>query len=120
MENVEKLLETVEPTKTEKVKRWFGEKATATKKFVKEHGREILVAAPAVIAGATGVYKTLKPTVYQQERKRIDHTYYDPSTRLHWELKRKLTNKEREELDRRRRSGEAVGDILRSMRVAKR
>lgn len=118
--DVKAYVETVEPTKADKVKNFVSEKWTATKKFACDHGKEIIVGLPVVIGGARSLYKALKPTVYEQERKRIDHTYYDPSTGLHWELKRKLTNNERAELDRRRRNGEAVIDILKSMKVAKR
>lgn len=118
--DVEAYVESIEPTKADKVKSFVDEKWRATKKFACEHGKEIIVALPVIIGGVTGIYKTFKPTNYEQERKRIDHTYYDPSTGLHWELKRKLTNNERAELDRRRRDGEAVIDILKSMKVAKR
>ena len=119
-DNVIEFIDSVEPTKGEKFKRWFADKYQRGKNLVLEHGKETVAIAATVTGIAVTAYKTFKPTVYEQERKRIDTTYYDPSTGLHWELKRKLTNHEREELDERRRDGESVGEILRDMRVAKR
>lgn len=46
------------------------------------------------------------------ERNRIDHTYYDPSTGHHWQLRRKLTNLDRQAITSRKRQGEDVFDIL--------
>ena len=118
--NVVEFIDEIEPSKGEKFKRWCVETYQRGKSFVLEHGKETVAIAATVTGIAVTAYKTFKPTVYEQERKRIDRTYYDPSTGLHWELKRKLTNNEREELDQRRRNGEAVGNILRDMGVAKR
>lgn len=118
--NVEEYVESIEPTKIDKVKMFMSKRWQETKKFAIEHKEEIIVSIPVVIGVTRSLYKTFRPTVYEQERKRIDHTYYDPSTGIHWELKRKLTNHERAELDRRRRNGEPVIDILKSMKVAKR
>jgi hypothetical protein len=118
--NIEAWVEDIEPTKKEKAKIWIEDKIIAGKKFVKEHGKETVITAIAVATTATSVYKTFKPTVYEQERKRIDHTYYDPSSGAHYQLKRKLTNKERQELVDRKRNGEKVLDILKEMKVAKR
>lgn len=118
--NVEAYVESIEPTKADKVKSWIGDKARAGKKFVKEHGKETVLTGIAVATTVTSVYKTFKPSVYERERKRIDHTYYDPSSGAHYQLKRKLTNKERQELVDRKRAGEKVLDILKDMKVAKR
>lgn len=120
MENVIDYVETVEKSKKEKAKQFVVTKYESGKRFVKEHGKEIIVAIPVVVGGITSIVKLVKPSAYEKERKRIDTTYYDPSTGLHWDLKRKLTNNEREELDQRRRDGEPVGNILRDMKVAKR
>lgn len=48
----------------------------------------------------------------EQERERIDTTYYDPSTGLHWQLTRKPTNAERAEFAERKRAGEPAEMIL--------
>ena len=51
------------------------------------------------------------------EQRRRDHTYYDPSTGFHWELKRKPTNNDRAIIQSRRRCGEDTHEILRSLRL---
>lgn len=95
-----------------------------TKKFLseawnwcKENKEELLVLVPLGLAAARGVKNLRATTTRDSERDRIDHTYYDPSTGAHWELKRKLSNDERAELMARRRNGEYVEDILDDMRV---
>lgn len=117
--NIEAWVEDIEPTKKEKAKIWIEDKIIASKKFLKEHGKETVITAITAVEAGVYLYKTLKPTVYEKERRRIDHTYYDPSSGAHYQLKRKLTNKERQELVDRKRNGEKVLDILKEMKVAK-
>lgn len=53
----------------------------------------------------------------KMERKRIDHTYYDPSTGMHWDLKRVATNNDRVVIMKRRKNGDEIYDILRDMKL---
>ena len=46
------------------------------------------------------------------ERNRINHTYYDRSSGHHWQLRRKLTNRDRAIIDRRKKNGDDTFDIL--------
>lgn len=113
----------IEKTLWDKTKEKLKETAPKIKKGAGEawewlkDNREELVKFTPFILGAVGLVKSLKPTATQSERERIDHTYYDPRTGLHWQLRRPLSNSERMELERRRRLGEDAGDILSSMRV---
>lgn len=77
------------------------------------------VAIAGVKIVGTKMYRKLNPTNAQIERDRIDHTYYDPSSGLHWDLKRRLTNLERSRVDEARRNGTPVYDILKAMKVLK-
>ena len=95
-----------------KIKKGAGECWT----WLKDNREELVKFTPFVL-GAIGLVKSVKPTATQTERQRIDHTYYDPRTGLHWQLRRPLTNTERMELERRRRLGEDAGSILADMRV---
>jgi len=52
-----------------------------------------------------------------KERKRIEQTYYDPSTGFHWNLRRKANNNDRLEISRRKKMGQETGDILRDLRL---
>ena len=56
--------------------------------------------------------------VYEENR-RQDRTYYDPSTRMRWDLRRKPSNYERAEILRRRETGEDIYDILKSLGLSK-
>lgn len=113
----------VEKTLWEKTKAKLKEAAPKVKKgageaweWLKENREELVKFTPFIL-GAIGLVKSMKPTATQSERQRIDHTYYDPRSGLHWQLRRPLTNAERIELERRRRLGEDAGEILSSMRV---
>lgn len=75
----------------------------------------------AIIGGAAALIKSTQSLVVNQrihaERRRIDHTYYDPSTGMHWELKRKATNADRAEILRRKKNGSDIYTILREMNL---
>lgn len=87
--------------------------------FVKENREDLVVLVPLGVAAVTGLKKAAQKTTVDSERYRIDHTYYDPRTGRHWELKRKMTNRERMELEERQADGELTGHILESMRILK-
>lgn len=83
----------------------------------------ILVAIPA----ATGLFKAGKSitrtasrnhTIKLEERNK-DMRCYDPRLGHYWELKRKLTNDEWRFIDRRRKKGERLSDILSDLNVLK-
>lgn len=88
-------------------------------KFCKENKEELVVLVPLGLAAATGIKNLKSSTTRDSERHRIDHTYYDPCTGAHWQLKRQLSNRERSELMTRRRNGEFTEDILWDMGVLK-
>ena len=55
----------------------------------------------------------------KKERARIDHTWYDPSTGFHWELRRRATNADRAEIIRRKAAGQDMYEILTQLRLIK-
>lgn len=81
--------------------------------------KEIVVGAgvPMVMYLVRSSQSMLVNRRIKSERKRIDTTYYDPSTGIHWDLRRKMTNAEKEEFLRRKKGGESVPDILRKMKL---
>lgn len=101
-------------------KAWEETKKTASNvwTWVKDNKEDLAFIVPITLAAATGI-KKLKSSPRDDDRYRIDHTYYDPVTGAHWQLRRPLNNRERSELMARRRSGEYTEDILESMRVLK-
>ena len=88
-------------------------------KFCKDNKEELVVLVPLGLAAATGIKNLKSSTTRDSERQRIDHTYYDPCTGAHWQLKRPLSKRERSELMTRRRNGEFSEDILWDMGLLK-
>lgn len=83
----------------------------------------ILVGIPAI----TGLFRAGKSitrtasrnhTIRLEERNK-DMRCYDPRLGHYWELKRKLTNDEWRFIDRRRKKGERLSDILSDLNVLK-
>lgn len=54
-----------------------------------------------------------------RERRRIDYTFYDPSSGFHWDLRRKPNNADRAEIIRRKKLGQDMYTILTEMRLIK-
>lgn len=79
--------------------------------------------APAVSVGLTVtpfiVRFVTKRTNLVKEQNLKDKYIYDRSHGHYWELRRKLSNRELTEIDRRKDKGESLVDILESMRVLK-
>jgi hypothetical protein len=46
-------------------------------------------------------------------------TYYDPSNRLRWDLRRRMTNADRIAITNRRAAGESIVDILQDLKLIK-
>lgn len=87
--------------------------------FVKENRELVAIGVPVVIAGIKSGQSLIVNRRMKTERDRIDHTYYDPSTGFHWELRKKPTNADRAEILRRRKAGQDTYDILRQMGLIK-
>ena len=84
-------------------------------RFADENKELVIASVPVVIALVkTGQSRVVNKRM-KDERKRIDHTYYDPSTGMHWELRRKATNHDRAEIIRRKANGQDTYTILRQM-----
>lgn len=96
---------------------YVGNKAVA---WVKRNP-ELTIAAIPVVAGAVKFAgKNLIKRANTREAERVKQEYcYDPSLGHYWELKRKLSNQEWLRIERRRKDGEKLGDILSSMNVLK-
>lgn len=80
----------------------------------------VLVAAPVVGGIALkGMQIFGKHHNLKLEQRNKDRRCYDTSLGHYWELKRKLTNRDWVEINRRRRNGESLGDILDNLGVLK-
>ena len=84
------------------------------------HSKEAIAFVPVAIVTAERLIRGARYDRNRREEKYLkERTIYDRSNRCRIELKRKLTNREILELDRRRKNGESLIEILTSMRVVK-
>lgn len=108
-----------EETKFEKFKKKAKKTAKKTVDFCKDHWLGILIGtsiALSVVEQSAKTVKALKPSANEKERERIDHTYYDPSTGMHWDLRRKATNEDRKQIEERKGTDD-MSDILSDLKL---
>lgn len=106
-----------------KFKTWCHNRAEDVKRWTEDHWYDVLKAIPLLLSATAGgikVYKMLKGSAADRHEDRMSKTYYDPSTGLHWDLRRNMTNDERIELMQRKREGEFTEEILKDMRILRR
>lgn len=108
--------------KLNEAKEKVSEKAGEAINWTKNNWQAVLAGAAVAIPLATSavkLVKSLKGSAADKHEERMKNCYYDPSTGLHWDLKRMLNNSERIELMQRKRDGEYTEDILMDMKLLK-
>lgn len=109
-----------EETRWDAFKRKTKEKAHNAKDWACRNADRLCMAAPATAIIVGKVCNTIDRGVRAKQRQDLRKAaVYDCSERHHWFLKRKLSNAEWAEVQKRRKRGERLGDILESMRVLK-
>lgn len=93
----------------DKIQKWF------------ERNRDyVIVFGPMVVAGVASMAKLAAKRSNIKKEEAVKNNYcYDRSLGHYWALKRDLSNKEWLEVDRRKRDGERLADILSEMKVLK-
>lgn len=119
MENTEK-----KDTKEVLKYKWEAFKVKAKQKYDEakdwcgEHKELVVAAVPVLISGFFEVIKIASKADAREEEKELKELYiYDRSMGHYWKLRRRLTNAEYREIERRRAEGESMGEILEDMRV---
>ena len=80
----------------------------------------IVFVTPIVVGGVVKVVKIVGKNVNLRKEEAIKNLYcYDRSLGHYWRLRRELSNKEWLEIDRRRRNGERLANILSDLKVLK-
>lgn len=101
-----------------KLKAKVEEMKDKVKDFVMDHPTEALALATTLIGSAVGLARRADRKKDLREQQRLREEYiYDRSLGSYWKTRRKLSNSEKLEIERRRRQGESLGEILRSMRL---
>lgn len=90
------------------------------KAWVVRNKEAVIVFTPIVINGLTTVTKVVGKNINLRKQETVKNLYcYDRSLGHYWSLRRELTNQEWLEIDRRKKNGERLADILADMRVLK-
>ena len=107
-------------TRKARMKAWFREKYEDAKDFA-DRNKEVLAVAVPVIGGVVtaGIKAISKHAKLHKEQHLKNEYCYDRSLGHYWELRRKLTNSEWVEIDKRKKNGERLADILDSLKVLK-
>lgn len=117
MKNVKDIYES---QRVQNFKSKIKEKLNNGKDWVIDNKETVMVLAPIVIGIATPIVKMVSKNITLKKAKDVKELYcYDRSLGHYWSLKRELTNNEWITIDRRRKCGERLADILDSMKVLK-
>ena len=89
-------------------------------KWVVDNKELVITVTPVIVAGVTTVAKVANKSINLKKQEDIKNLYcYDRSLGHYWALKRELSNKEWVAIDRRKKNGERLADILSEMKVLK-
>lgn len=102
------------------IKEKIGENLYKLSDWFDSNRETILPLVPVVIGGITTVVKVVGKHINIGKEKEVKDLYcYDRSLGHYWRLKRELSNSEWLEIDRRKKNGERLADILEEMKVLK-
>lgn len=108
----------------EQKKREFKEKVNVKfqkgKEWIVRNKEAVVTLTPVVIGGIMTVVKVVGKRINLRKQENLKDLYcYDRSLGHYWALRRELTNQEWLEVDRRKKDGERLADILSDMKVLK-
>lgn len=107
-------------TKWEKFKRKSMEKFNEAKEWCIENKETILLIVPIAVGTLTTMIKVVGKNANLNKEENLKNLYcYDRSLGHYWKLRRELSNDEWLEIDRRKKNGERLSDILDELRVLK-
>lgn len=90
------------------------------KEWVIRNKEAVITLTPIVIGGISTVTKVVGKRINLRKQEALKDLYcYDRSLGHYWRLRRELSNQEWLEVDRRKKNGERLADILADMRVLK-
>lgn len=108
------------PDKIKSMKQKATAKVKACFQWCKENPTEAIAVSAAAIGFLTAGIKAVGKNHSLHVEEDLKNLYcYDRSLGHYWRLKRKLSNREWLDINRRREDGECLGDILESMRLLK-
>lgn len=118
--NVVNLNEFRKESKRREFKEKFSSKIQSGKDWFLRNKEAVITITPVIIGGVTTVCKVVGKHINQRNEKSLkEHYCYDRSLGHYWKLRRELTNDEWLEIDRRKKKGERLSDILDELKVLK-
>lgn len=106
--------------KKREIQTWLHNKAIKAKVWYANNKEIVDKIAPVIVVSGLAMGKSMLKHRNLSKQEHIKEEYvYDNRLGHYWALKRKLSNREWLEVDRRKRDGEPLADILESMRVLK-
>lgn len=112
--------ETIGEIRKRKIKEYFTKKSKAASDWISEHSDTVSEVVIVVLLGGSALVSQLHKSAVLRKEDRLKNLYcYDRSLGHYWRLRRELTNSEWIEIDRRKRNGERLADILDELRVLK-
>ena len=104
----------------EKAKAWVKNRKTDVECFWAENKEEIVALTPVAIGGIAVLAKAIsKHNAIKAEQMLKDRKIYDPRMGHYYTMKRKPTDWQWTEIDRRFRNGEGYGEILKDLGLLK-
>ena len=102
------------------LKEKFNAKIQNGKEWFIRNKETVIALTPVVIGGLTTIIKVVSKRINLAKEEELKDLYcYDRSLGHYWQLRRELTNKEWLEIDKRKKNGERLSDILDEMKVLK-
>lgn len=99
---------------------WVRQRCNDVRNFYVRNKDLVIVAVPVIGSGLAFLVKSGIKHANLKKQQDVKELYcYDRSLGHYWALRRELTNKEWIEIDRRKRSGEKLADILSELKVLK-
>lgn len=107
-------------TKFERFKREANARLREMGDWINRNKEVIIVLAPVVIGGVATVVKVVGKQINLHKQEAVKNLYcYDRSLGHYWALRRELTNTEWLAIDKRKKNGERLSDILAELKVLK-
>ena len=105
-------------TMIQRFKRTLNTKWREAKQWASDNKEVLAVVVPAVIGGAATIAKVAGRHHNLQKQEAVKNLYcYDRSLGHYWSLRRELSNVEWREIDKRKKNGERLSDILKELNV---
>lgn len=98
----------------------FQRKVNNAKIWIYNNKELVMIFGPVLMGGLTTGIKTVNRNIKLHKEKQLKDLYcYDRSLGHYWKLRRELTNSDWVEIDKRKKNGERLADILKELKVLK-